>query len=130
MLLSGHISMVSHSGLFRLLWFRLFCFALLCCITFCFGGIKPPRGGFITPKGVVWTKKVILSPVKGGYIPSKGWFYPPKGVVLSPIKVGKKPPGVVLRLVLLSIWGSFYARDHLSHRAYKAPYRSVGITKC
>ena len=35
---------------------------LLCCVIFCFGGIKPPLGGFITPKGVVLTRG--------------GWFYP------------------------------------------------------
>ena len=54
---------------------------------------------------------MVLSPIRGGYIPPKGWFYPPKGVVLSPIKVGIKPPGVVLRVVLSPIWGWFYARD-------------------
>ena len=57
---------------------------------------------------------VVLSPIRGGYIPPKGWFYPPKGVVLSPIKVGIKPPWVVLRVVLSPIWGWFYARDQTS----------------
>ena len=111
---SGGTLSVTHSALFRLLWFRLFCFVLLCRVIFCFGGIKPPWGGFITPKGVVLTRGVVLSPIRGGYIPPKGWFYPPKGVVLSPIKVGIKPPGVVLRVVLSPIWGWFYARDHIA----------------
>ena len=103
---SGGTLSVTHSALFRLLWFRLFCFVLLCRVIFCFGGIKPPWGGFVTHKGVV------IAPQRGGYNPPKGWFYPPKGVVLSPIKVGIKPPGVVLRVVLSPIWGWFYARDH------------------
>ena len=76
-MLSSHISIVSHSALFRFLWFRLFCFVLPCCVILCFGGIKPPWGGFIPPKGVVLTRG-------GGFIPHKGWLYPPKGVVLSP----------------------------------------------
>ena len=88
------------------------CFCLLCCVICCFGGIKPPRGGFITPKGVVLTRGVVLFPKRGGCIPPKGWFYPPKGVVLPPLKVGIKPPGVVLRVVLSPIWGWFYARAH------------------
>ena len=54
------------------------CFFLLCCVIYCFGGIKPPRGGFITPKGVVLTRGVVLFPKRGGCIPRKGWFYPPK----------------------------------------------------
>ena len=95
-----HTSIGSHIALFRLLWFRLFCFALLCCVVFCFGRIKPPWGGFITPKGVVLTREVVLSPIRGGYITPKGWFYPPKGVVLSPIKLGIQPPGLVLRVFL------------------------------
>ena len=81
---------------------------------FCVGGIKPPWGGFFTPKGVVLTRGVVLSPIRGGYIPPKGWYNPPKGVVLSPIKVGIKPPGVVLRVVLSPISGWFYARDQPS----------------
>ena len=32
------------------------CFCLLCCIICCFGSIKPPRGGFITLKGVALTR--------------------------------------------------------------------------
>ena len=55
------------------------------------GGIKPPWGGFITPKGVVLTRGVVLSPIRGGFIPHKGWLYPPKGVVLSPKKGGFIP---------------------------------------
>ena len=70
-MLSSHTNIVSHSALFRFLWFILFCFVLPCCVIFCFGGIKAPWGGFIPPKGVV------LSPTKGGCIPPKGWFYPP-----------------------------------------------------
>ena len=89
------------------------CFCLLCYVICYFGGIKPPQGGFITPNGVVLTKEVDLFPKRGGCIPPKGWFYPPKGVVLSPLKVGIKPPGVVLRVVLSPIWGWFYARAHL-----------------
>ena len=111
-MLSSHISIVSHSALCRFLWFRLFCFVLLCCVIFCFGGIKPPWGGLITPKGVVLTREGGFIPHEGWLYPPKGWFYPPKGVVLSPIKVGIKPPRVVLRVVLSPIWGWFYARDH------------------
>ena len=118
---SGGTLSVTHSALFRLLWFRLFCFVLLCRVIVCFGGIKPPWGGFITPKGVVLTRGVVLSPIRGGYIPPKGWFYPPKGVVLSPIKVGIKPPGVVLRVVLSPIWGWFYARDHVGDGIHAGP---------
>ena len=66
------------------------------------------------PKGVVLTRGGGFTPHKGWLYPPKGWFYPPKGVVLSPIKVGIKPPGVVLRVVLSPIWGWFYARDHPS----------------
>ena len=83
-MLSSHISIVSHSALFRFLWFRLFCFVLPCCVILCFGGIKPPWGGFIPPKGVVLTRG-------GGFIPHKGWLYPPKGVVLSPKRGGFIP---------------------------------------
>ena len=83
-LLSGHISIVSHSALFGLLWFRLSCFVLLCCVIFCFGGIKPPWGGFITPKGVVLTRV-------GGFISHEGWLYAPKGVFLSPKRGGFIP---------------------------------------
>ena len=74
-------------------FFGLDCFAfvLLCRVIFCFGGIKPPWGGFITPKGVVLTRGVVLSPIRGGFIPHKGWLYPPKGVVLSPKKGGFIP---------------------------------------
>ena len=60
------------------------CFCLLRCVICCFGGIKPPRGGFITQKGVALTRGVVLFPKRGGCIPPKGWFYPPKGVTLSP----------------------------------------------
>ena len=83
-MLSSHISIVSHIALFRFLWFRLFCFVLPCCVILCFGGIKPPWGGFIPPKGVVLTRG-------GGFIPHKGWLYPPKGVVLSPKRGGFIP---------------------------------------
>ena len=83
-MLSSHISIVSHIALFRFLWFRLFCFVLPCCVILCFGGIKPPWGGFIPPKGVVLTRG-------GGFIPHKGWLYPPKGVVLSPQRGGFIP---------------------------------------
>ena len=89
-----------------LLWQQcLDCFCLPCCVICCFGGIKPPWGSFITPKGGGFNKG-------GGFIPQKGWLYPPKGVVLSPPKVGIKPPRVVLRVVLSPIWGWFYAWDH------------------
>ena len=61
---------------------RLLLFALLC--HFLLGGIKPPRGGFITRKWVVLTRGVVLFPKRGGCIPPKGFFYPPKGVVYAP----------------------------------------------
>ena len=84
-MLSSHISIVSHGALFRFLWCRLFCFVLPCCVILCFGGIKAPWGGFIPPKGVVLTRG-------GGFIPHKGWLYPPKGVVVSPKRGGFGPP--------------------------------------
>ena len=68
------------------------------------GGVSPQRGGFIEGDG--FNKG-------GGFIPQKGWFYPPKGVALSPLKVGIKPPGVVLRVVLSPIRGWFHARDQV-----------------
>ena len=61
---------------------------LLCSVICCFGGIKPPWGGFITPKevlltrgvvstrGLVLTTGVVLFPKMGGCIPPKGWFIP------------------------------------------------------
>ena len=69
-----------------LLWHCSGCFCLLCCVIYFFGGIKPLRGEYITPKRVVLTKRVLfyspkmvaVSPQKGGFIPRKGWFYPPK----------------------------------------------------
>ena len=90
----------THSALFRLLWFRLFCFALLCCVIFCFGGIEPPWGGFITHKGWLYPPKgVVFIPQRGGFIPHKsghkttrggfkGGVIPHLGVVLCP-----GPPG-------------------------------------
>ena len=75
---------VHSAGFFGLDCFALFCFVLLCCVISCFGGIKPPWGGFITPKGVVLS-------TGGRFIPHKGWFYPPKGVVLSPKRGGFSP---------------------------------------
>ena len=95
MLLSGHIRIVLHSALFKLLWFRLFCFALLCCVLF-FWWHKTTLGWFYHPEGGGFNKE-------SGFIPHKGWLYPPKGVVLSPIKVGIKPPRVVFRVVLSPI---------------------------
>ena len=79
MLLSAHISVVLHSALFRLLWFRLFSFGLLYCVIFCFAGIKPPWGGFITPKGVVLKRRVVLSPIRVVIFPQRGGFILPKG---------------------------------------------------
>ena len=35
------------------------CFCLLCCFICCFGGLKPPRGGFIIPKGVILIRAVV-----------------------------------------------------------------------
>ena len=45
-LLSSHISIGSHSALFRLLRFRLFCFALRCGVNFCFWWHKTTLGWF------------------------------------------------------------------------------------
>ena len=80
---------------------------------FC-GSIKTTPGWFY-PKG-------------GGFIPQKGWLYPPKGVDLSPerggfipLNSGHKTPAVVLRVVLSSIWGRFYARDHTENEESLPP---------
>ena len=85
------------------------------------GGFMPPGGGFIPPFGGVG-----LSPHRGGFIPAKGWFYPPKGVILSFLKVGIKPPGVVLRVVLSPIWGWFYAWAHKPFAVYYLLHHTHG----
>ena len=54
------------------------CFCLLCSVICCFGGIKPPRRGFITPKGVIFTRGVVLFPRRGGFIPQNEWLYHPQ----------------------------------------------------
>ena len=46
---------------------------LLCCVICCFGGIKPPRDGFIAPKGVISTSGVALFPIWGWFY---AWDYP------------------------------------------------------
>ena len=88
------------AALLRLLLFAVLCHLLL-------WGHKTTPGWFYHPEGGGFNKG-------GGFIPQKGWLYSPKGVVLSPLKVGIKPPGVVLRVVLSPIWGWFYARAHES----------------
>ena len=159
----------THSALFRLLWFRLFCFFLLFCalpappppclgtalcknrpwfhgrilaqlflpvgIGFSIvpvdvgrpfrcaghhGGIKPPWGGSITPKGVVLTRG-------GGFIPHKGWFYPPKGVVLSLKRGGSIPPKSGHETTRGGFKGGFI--PHLGVVLCPGPGRSVATTK-
>ena len=82
---------------------RLLLFAVLFHLLFWWHKTAP--GWFITPKGVGLIKGVVLFPKRGGCIPPKGWFCLPKRVVLSPPKMGIKPPGVVLS----PIGGWFYA---------------------
>ena len=80
------------------------CFCLLCCVVCCFGGIKPPRGGFITPKlGWFYHPEGAGFNKGGGFIPQKGSLYPPKGVVLSPKWGGCIP----LKSGHKSTWGGF-----------------------
>ena len=90
MLLSIHITIVSHCALFRMLCIRLFCFALLC--------------------GVIWQQNTNLQwyyhPEEGGFnqkgafIFPNGSFCPPKRALLSLKKVDIKTPHVVLNVVL------------------------------
>ena len=92
------------AALLRLLLFAVLCHLLLWWHKTTAGWFYPPEGGcFITPKGVVLTRGVVLFPKRGGCIPPVGG--------LTPLKVGIKPPRVVLRVVLSPIWGWFYARD-------------------
>ena len=94
---------VSHSALFRVFWFRLFCFVLLCRVIFLLWWHNITLGWFYHPEGGGLNEGA-------GFIAHKGWLYPLEGVVISPIKGGIKPPGVVLRVVLSPIGGWFYAR--------------------
>ena len=87
---STNIRIVSHNALLRLVWFRLLWFAVLCHLLLLWH--KTTLWWFYHPKGGGFNKG-------GVFIPQNGWLYPPKGVVLSTLKVGIKPPEVVLKVV-------------------------------
>ena len=74
---------------------------LLCYVICCFGGVKSPRCGFITPKGVVLTRGAVLFPQRGGCIPQTWWFYPI-------LRVSIHHPGWFYP----PMGGWFYAWDH------------------
>ena len=77
------------------------CFCLLCYVICCFGGIKPPQGCFNTPKGVVLTRGVVVSPQRGGLIPLKSGHKTTRG--------GFKG-GFVTHLGVV-LWAYVYAQD-------------------
>ena len=52
------------------------------CFVICsFGGIRPPKGGFITPKGHVLTRGVLLFTHRGGCYPRKSLLHSCKRAV-------------------------------------------------
>ena len=98
------------AALLRLLLFAVLCHLLL-------WGHKTTPGWFYHSEGGGFNKG-------GGFIPQKGWFYPPKGVVLSPLKVGIKPPGVVLRVVYPPFGGGFMPGPTTT-RGLTCPHKNV-----